>query len=94
MREPLLAGKLGRNGSLFGRPDAATFIKKPGPSIDSTRSLTALKFPISPKFPTRAKKFNHLGGRGFFAVSGGFRPRIAPRTAAILGPLKHGSDEG
>ncbi len=84
----LRAGNLGRNGSLFGRPKAPNSIKKIGPSIDSTRSLMALKFPIPPKVPTRSNKFNHLGGRGFFAVSAGFRARIAPMTAAVLGPLK------
>ena len=80
MSGTLPAGNLGRNGSLFGRPGAPSFIKNPGPSIHSTRSLMALKFPISPKVPIRSNKFNHLGGYGFFAVSGGFRPRIAPMT--------------
>jgi len=88
MSRTLRAGNLGRNGSLFGRPEAPNFIKKPDPSIDSTRSLIALKFPISPEVPTRSSEFNHLSGRGFFAVSGGFRPRVAPMTAAVLGAPK------
>jgi hypothetical protein len=88
MSEILAAGKLGRRGRLFARSEAPNFVENQGPFIDSTRSLSAVKFPKFPKFPTRFNKFNHLGGCGFFAVSGGFRPRIAPMTAAVLGPLK------
>jgi hypothetical protein len=68
MSRTLRAGNLGRNGKPFGRLEAPNFFKL-GSVYGLHTFADALKFPISPKVPTRPNKFNHLVGRGFFAVS-------------------------